>query len=367
MATSRRPVNPSRRISESGTAPFQSSFRSRSASPPYLLIALLVLIVCILESPSVSVALISVDRCTFGTRTAARVEGDFSCTFEVQRTIPILKKAYGDSMHKVLHVGPDTCSVVSRLIREEDTEAWGVEPYDVEDADITCKRLVHRGLVRVADIKFPLPYRAKSFPLVIVSDSLDYLSPKYLNRTLPELARIAADGIVIFTVSPRHSPAPPCNHGIIHPCRHRLLTTHPTFSIPIRHLPSSKILYSLHNQNPQKLKEGEDGISETMKELQEGLVAAAIALPLSSLRRRLIYRFNKPMAMAGYPRHHKVRATDKAKYGRSAKLRSSTWWIRYFVQMSLEENEVAVKKFEQAAEKRSYSPGCQIFHLKSYN
>ncbi|KAL7085361.1 hypothetical protein ACP275_14G277600 [Erythranthe tilingii] len=171
-------------------------------------------------------------------------------------------------MHKVLHVGPDTCSVVSALMREEETEAFGVEPYDIEDADPTCKKLVHRGLVRVADIKFPLPYRAKSFSLVLVSDALDYLSPKYLNRTLPELARVSSDGLVIFT---------------------------------------------------------------------------------------------------GYPRNQKAKAIDKAKYGRTAKMRSSTWWIRYFVQMSLEENEVVVKKFEQAAEKKSYGSSCQIFHLKSYN
>ncbi|KAL7127615.1 hypothetical protein ABFS83_14G264500 [Erythranthe nasuta] len=196
------------------------------------------------------------------------VEGDFSCTLEVERAIPILQKAYGDSMHKVLHVGPDTCSVVSALMREEETEAFGVEPYDIEDADPTCKKLVHRGLVRVADIKFPLPYRAKSFSLVLVSDALDYLSPKYLNRTLPELARVSSDGLVIFT---------------------------------------------------------------------------------------------------GYPRNQKAKAIDKAKYGRTAKMRSSTWWIRYFVQMSLEENEVVVKKFEQAAEKKSYGSSCQIFHLKSYN
>lgn len=125
--------------------------------------------------------------------------GDYTCTFEVQRAIPILKKTYGDSMHRVLHVGPDTCSVVSKLLREEETEAWGVEPYDIEDADRNCKRLVRRGIVRVADIKFPLPYRAKTFSLVIVSDALDYLSPKYLNKTLPELARVSSDGIIIFT------------------------------------------------------------------------------------------------------------------------------------------------------------------------
>ncbi|KAK1372887.1 hypothetical protein POM88_029080 [Heracleum sosnowskyi] len=89
--------------------------------------------------------------------------------------------------------------IVSKLLKEEETEAWGVEPYDIEDADTDCKRLVHRGIVRVANIKFPLPYRAKSFSLVIVSDAVDYLSSKYLNKTLPELARVSSDGLVIFT------------------------------------------------------------------------------------------------------------------------------------------------------------------------
>lgn len=101
-------------------------------------------------------------------------------------------------MHKVLHVGPDACSVVSKLLKEEDTEAWGVEPYDLEDTDSSCKGLVRKGIVRVADIKFPLPYRQKSFSLVIVSDALDYLSPRYLNKTLPNLATLAVDGVVVF-------------------------------------------------------------------------------------------------------------------------------------------------------------------------
>ena len=125
--------------------------------------------------------------------------GGVSCTLELQQALPFLKKAYGDSMRKVLHVGPDTCSVVSKLIKEDDIEAWGVEPYDIDDADSQCQKLVRNGIVRVADIKFPLPYRAKSFSLVMVSDALDYLSPRYLNRTLPELARVASKGLVIFT------------------------------------------------------------------------------------------------------------------------------------------------------------------------
>lgn len=170
-------------------------------------------------------------------------------------------------MHKVLHVGPDTCSMVSKLLIEEDTEAWGVEPYDIDDADDHCHKLVKKGVVRVADIKFPLPYRAKSFSLVMVSDALDYLSPRYLNKTLPELARVASEGLVIFT---------------------------------------------------------------------------------------------------GYPGQHRAKVAELSKFGRPAKLRSSPWWIRYFVQTSLEENEGATKKFEQASEKRSYKPACQVFHLKAY-
>jgi len=105
-------------------------------------------------------------------------------------------------MRKVLHLGPDTCSVVSKLLKEEDTEAWGVEPYDLDDADASCRHLVQKGFVRAADIKFLLPYRAKSFSLVIVSDALDYLSPRYLNKTLPELARVSADGVVLFAGKP---------------------------------------------------------------------------------------------------------------------------------------------------------------------
>ncbi|KAF2295637.1 hypothetical protein GH714_033370 [Hevea brasiliensis] len=178
----------------------------------------------------------------------SKIAGDFSCTLEVQRAIPILKKAYGDSMHKVLHVGPDTCSVVSQLLKEEETEVWGVEPYDIEDADAKCKSAIRKGIVRVADIKFPLPYRANSFSLVIVSDALDYLSPKYLNRTLPELARVASDGLVIF---------------------------------------------------------------------------------------------------AGYPGQQRAKVAELSKFGKPAKMRSSSWWIRFFVQTSLEENEAAFKSLSR--------------------
>jgi len=191
---------------------------------------------------------------------------EISCTGQVEQAIPLLKEAYGNSMRKVLHVGPETCSVVSKLLKEEDTEAWGIEPYEMEDAESSCKLLVRNGIVRVADIKFPLPYTPKSFTHVIVSDALDYLSPTYMNKTLPDLARVSSDGLIIF---------------------------------------------------------------------------------------------------AGYPGKQRAKVSELSKFGRPAKLRSKSWWNRYFIQNNLEENNEALKNFDKAAEKISFKPSCQIFHLNS--
>ncbi|MQM19111.1 hypothetical protein Taro_052111, partial [Colocasia esculenta] len=283
IAMSRRPVNNARRFPDSSSVPFVGSLHPKARTSPVLSVGLLLLggFLLVLYSYGGSVfhylregllcfqcynfqvvlsvtEELSVMKATFIDMAGA------SCTAEVQQAIPFLKKAYGDSMLKVLHVGPETCSVVFKLLKEEDTEAWGVEPYDMEDADSSCKILVRKGIVREADIKFPLPYRQKSFSLVIVSDALDYLSPKYLNKTLPELARVSTDGVVIFS---------------------------------------------------------------------------------------------------GYPGQQRIKVQDQSKFGKPAKLRSSSWWIRFFVQIGLEENETAAKKFEQATIKRSYTPGCQVFHL----
>ncbi|KAM7280643.1 hypothetical protein ACFE04_007777 [Oxalis oulophora] len=255
---SRRPLNPSRRY---GGGTF-TSILSRSPPPRLLSITLTLLgvflIVAYLRHGGGGVG-------SGAKRAISRVQGDYSSTLEIPLAIPTLNKAYGDSMHKVLHVGPDTCDVVFQLRKQEETQAWGIEPYDIEDADTACKGLVRKGIVRVADIKFQLPYKSKSFSLVLVSDALDYLSPKYLNKTLPELARVSADGLVVFT---------------------------------------------------------------------------------------------------GQPGQQRAKSADVSKFGRAAKLRSSAWWVRYFAQTSLEENEAAAKKFEQAAKNQGYDPSCQIFHLK---
>ncbi|CAK8530389.1 unnamed protein product [Lathyrus sativus] len=261
---SRRPVNPSRRLGDGGSIPFVASIQSKSKNSPLISIGLVIVGAILLIGYFYS----STGGASGDIKDVSKLEGGSSCTLEVLQALPVLKKAYGDSMHKVLHVGPDTCTVVSSLLAEEDTEAWGIEPYELDDAGTKCKSLVRKGIVRVADIKFSLPYRAKSFSLVIVSDALDYLSPKYLNKTLPELVRVSSDSVVIFS---------------------------------------------------------------------------------------------------GYPGQQRVRGEQLAKFGRPAKLRSSSWWIRFFVQTSLEENETAGKKFQQASAKKAYAPACQVFHLKSFS
>ncbi|KAL7206250.1 hypothetical protein ACSBR2_019039 [Camellia fascicularis] len=274
---------PSRRFTDVGNIPFMGSFHPKTHSSPLLSIGLVVVVnlssIAILPNQYINnwnfswgafLIIWYLYSGSGGSSSAieavSKLEGGVSCTLEVQKALPILKKAYGDSMRKVLHIGPETCTVVSELLKEKDTEAWGVETYELDDADSNCKSLVHKGVVRVADIKFPLPYRSKSFSVVVVSDTLDYLSPRYLNKTLPELARVSSEGFVVF---------------------------------------------------------------------------------------------------AGYPGQHRAKATELSKSGHAAKLRSSTWWIRFFVQTSVEENEAATKKFEQAATKISYKPACQVFHLKS--
>ncbi|CAA3011424.1 Hypothetical predicted protein [Olea europaea subsp. europaea] len=159
------------------------------------------------------------------------VPGDFTCTSEVQREMPYLKTAYGDSICRVLHVGPDTCSV--------------------------CAFLILSSLYHI---------RLNHSPVVVISDAVDYPSSKYLKKTIPDLARVSSTSLVIFT-----------------------------------------------------------GIS-------------------------------------------RAKVPELSKFGRQAKMRSSSWWGKFFVLTSLDENEAARKKFEQSATKSSHTPSlrCQIFHLKSY-
>ncbi|KAL8264630.1 hypothetical protein R6Q59_022760 [Mikania micrantha] len=260
---SRRPASLSRRLGDGAGIPFMGSLNPKSRSSPFLSIGLVIVGAFLIIG-----YIYSSGRSNNDIAALRRLEGGVSCSAEINQALPYLKKVYGDSMHKILHVGPDSCAVVSKLLKEEDTEAWGLEPYDLDDSDANCKSLIRKGIVRVADIKFPLPYRSKSFSLVIVSDALDYLSPRYLNKTLPELARVSSHGFVI---------------------------------------------------------------------------------------------------LSGYPGQRRVKVAEMSKFGRPAKLRGSSWWIRFFVQTRLEENEVASKKFEVAAAKKGYQSSCQIFHLKSLN
>ena len=130
--------------------------------------------------------------------------GHTFCTSEVQTTIPLLREVYDDTMTKVLYVGPDTCSMISKLliVDEDDYEAWGVEPYDFDSSYFHCWDLIHKGIIRVADVKFDLPYEKNSFSHVIISDTLEYFSSRYLNSTIFELMRVSREGVIIFAGKP---------------------------------------------------------------------------------------------------------------------------------------------------------------------
>ncbi|KVH93374.1 hypothetical protein Ccrd_004585 [Cynara cardunculus var. scolymus] len=92
-----------------------------------------------------------------------------------------------------------TCIGYCKLLKEEDPKAWGLEPYDSDDNDANCLNLIRKGSVGIANIKFPLLYKSRSFSLVMVSDAFDYLSPKHLDSTLLELSIVSADGIVVLS------------------------------------------------------------------------------------------------------------------------------------------------------------------------
>lgn len=273
VAMSRRPVNPTaRRFAESAVTPSTGPFHQKSRSSPFLSIGLVLLGAFLLLGYMYSGSGSTIKENSREDRTREALSTDngehLSCGSEIRKALPVLQEVYGDSMHKVLHVGPDTCSVTSKLLKEDDTEAWGIEPFDVTSPlDNSCKNLIRKGIVRVADIKFPLPYKAQSFPVVLVSDAPDHLSPKYLNKTLPELTRVSADALVLFVGNPGHHT------------------------------------------------------SKTAKALQ------------------------------------------LTKAGKPAKLRSQSWWQRYFESLGLQENESMTRKFEQIQMQRSYKPNCQIFHL----
>ncbi|THU53608.1 hypothetical protein C4D60_Mb10t16230 [Musa balbisiana] len=369
---SRRAINPSRRVADSGSIPLVSSLHQKSRNSPLVSVALVILGAFLLIGYSF------------------RGSG-VSCTSDVLQAIPILKKAYGDSMRKVLHVGPDSCAVVSKLLKEEDTEAWGVEPYDLEDADSSCKSLVRKSFVRVADIKFPLPYRPKSFSLVIVSDSLDYLSPKYLNKTLPDLARVSADGLVIFTGVSCTSDvlqAIPILKKAYGDSMRKVLHVGPDSCAVV-----SKLLKEEDTEawgvEPYDLEDADSSCKSLVRKSFVRVADIKFPLPyrpksfslvivsdsLDYLSPKYLNKTLPDLArvsadglviFTGYPGQQRAKVSELAKFGRPAKLRSSSWWVRYFVQTGLEENETVMKKFEEASSKSSYKPSCQIFHVGTF-
>ncbi|XP_038905892.1 probable pectin methylesterase CGR3 [Benincasa hispida] len=191
--------NPVRTYVVRGASRYISSDRYRSLSSLLLLIGLLIMVITL----ALGYLYHASGGQTSHLEADNEVEGQTFCSLEVQTMIPLLREVYDDSMTKVLYVGPDTCSMMSELlIDEEEYEAWGVEPYGSDGSDFYCWDLIHKGIIRVADMKFSLPYRENSFSHVIISDTLEYFSPRYLNSTIPELMRVSRDGVIIFAGYP---------------------------------------------------------------------------------------------------------------------------------------------------------------------
>ncbi|KAJ9537971.1 hypothetical protein OSB04_030704 [Centaurea solstitialis] len=113
IAMSKRPVNLSRRLGDGAAIPFMRSLHPKSRPSPLLSIGLVLvgafLIIGYVYSGSGGS---STDKATL-----SRLEAGSSCSSEIYQALPHLKKAYGDSMHRVLHVGPNTCSVGLQVIK----------------------------------------------------------------------------------------------------------------------------------------------------------------------------------------------------------------------------------------------------------
>ena len=121
------------------------------------------------------------------------------CRTAVCEVLPLLKKVYTDSMDHILHVGPSACAVVLKLLKEEKAEAWGLLPFDPKPpVHSVCENLIRKGLIRVADVTQPFPYRSNSFSLVLANDIVDSMTSKQLNITLRELARVTSESVVVL-------------------------------------------------------------------------------------------------------------------------------------------------------------------------
>lgn len=206
----RRPANVTpRRLAESGIADSFSSVATplKSKTSPLVSVCLVLLGIIILLGYSFS------NSSSFG-RYGTTPEGISSEIFEdekeefasrpecrtaVCQVLPLLQRIYGEAMNRVLHVGPSTCGVVLKLLKEEKVEAWGILPFDPRPpVHSVCENLIRKGLIRVADVSQPLCYRSRSFSLVLANDVVDSMTSKQLNVTLRELARVSSESVVLL-------------------------------------------------------------------------------------------------------------------------------------------------------------------------
>ncbi|OAE19982.1 hypothetical protein AXG93_3049s1000 [Marchantia polymorpha subsp. ruderalis] len=170
----------------------------KSASSPFITVVLLLVGIILITSysnytPGSGNVHISTDD--DDDDAANRVE----CPINVCGAIPILKQLYGEIMGRSLHMGPESCGVVSKL-REEGNEVWGIQPHTYVmhgPLHTMCRELIKKGVVRIGDPS-RIPYRAKSFSFVLVTGTLEPMNSKELNQTLRYLARVTTHRLVVI-------------------------------------------------------------------------------------------------------------------------------------------------------------------------
>eukprot|EP00246_Nothoceros_aenigmaticus_P006996 TRINITY_DN2052_c0_g1_i2.p1 TRINITY_DN2052_c0_g1~~TRINITY_DN2052_c0_g1_i2.p1 ORF type:complete len:374 (-),score=52.23 TRINITY_DN2052_c0_g1_i2:720-1814(-) len=124
------------------------------------------------------------------------------CPPSLCQAIPLLLELYGKAMHRVLHIGRGSCAIVHELLKEDNTEVWGLEPEEVKSPmNPTCENFLKKSRIRVAEPGHQLPYRPASFSIILISDVLDKLTPSILRASLKEYARIASRNLIVVVDS----------------------------------------------------------------------------------------------------------------------------------------------------------------------
>ncbi|CAI9261877.1 unnamed protein product [Lactuca saligna] len=129
---SRRPASLSRCLGDGTGIPFRGSLNPKSRPSPFLSIGLVLVVITPLKAFASTGAFLIIGYVYSGSGgrnidkvALSRLEGGVSCSAEINQALPYLKKAYADSMHKVLHMGPDSWYPGQRKVKVAEMSKFG--------------------------------------------------------------------------------------------------------------------------------------------------------------------------------------------------------------------------------------------------